>query len=158
MGNVNKQRRNFISLSELWRVPWNWTSGGFAYICQGKWVGIIAIKTERTQIQFLSDVLVAVTLLDLKVPTILKRPVHTNPKSGYFWNRIYIYFSLESAFRLLKIKLCKNPGTEKKTKGKSEQIKEGKIDCACPNFESVIWILASGSSKLQSKQSVPIEW
>ena len=33
-----------------------------------KWVGIIAIKTERTQIHFLSDVLVAVASLDLKVP------------------------------------------------------------------------------------------
>ena len=29
---------------------------------------MIAIKTERTQIHFLSDVLVAVTSLDLKVP------------------------------------------------------------------------------------------
>ena len=29
---------------------------------------IIAIKTERTLIQFLSDVLVALALLDLKVP------------------------------------------------------------------------------------------
>ena len=42
-------------------------------------VGIITIKTERTQIQFLSDVVVAVASLDLKVPTIMKRPVHTNP-------------------------------------------------------------------------------
>ena len=31
-------------------------------------VGIIAIKTERTQIHFLSDVLIAVASLDLKVP------------------------------------------------------------------------------------------
>ena len=34
-----------------------------------KWVGITAIKTERTPIHFLSDVLVAVPSLDLKVPT-----------------------------------------------------------------------------------------
>ena len=33
-------------------------------------VGIIAIKTERTQIHFLSDVLVAVASLDLKVPNV----------------------------------------------------------------------------------------
>ena len=33
-----------------------------------KWVGMIAIKTERTQIHFLSDVLVVVASLDLKVP------------------------------------------------------------------------------------------
>ena len=49
-------------------VPWNSASGGFAYIWQSKWLGIIAIKTERTQIHFLSDVLVAVASLDLKVP------------------------------------------------------------------------------------------
>ena len=33
-------------------------------------VGIIAKKTERTQIHFLSDVLVAVASLDLEVPNI----------------------------------------------------------------------------------------
>ena len=32
-------------------------------------MGIYEIKTERTQIHFLSDVLVAVASLDLKVPT-----------------------------------------------------------------------------------------
>ena len=41
-------------------VPWNSNSGGVAYFSQSKWVGIIAIKTEGTQIHFLSDVLVAV--------------------------------------------------------------------------------------------------
>ena len=49
-------------------VPWNSASGGFAYIWQSKWVGIIAVKTKRTQIHFLSDVLVALASLDLKVP------------------------------------------------------------------------------------------
>ena len=34
---------------------------------QSKRVGIIAVKTERPQIHFLSDVLVAVASLDLKV-------------------------------------------------------------------------------------------
>ena len=48
-------------------VPRNSTPGGFAYIRQSKRV-MIAIKTERTQIHFLSDVLVAVASLDLKVP------------------------------------------------------------------------------------------
>ena len=57
----------FLFLS-LGMVPWNSTSGGFAYIWQSKWVGIIAIKTEGTQIHFLSDVLVAVASLDLNVP------------------------------------------------------------------------------------------
>ena len=43
-------------------VPKNSIPGGFAYI---------AIKTERTQIHFLSDVLIAVASLDLKVPMII---------------------------------------------------------------------------------------
>ena len=47
-------------------VPRNSTAEGFAYIRQSKRV-MIAIKTERTQIHFLSDVLVAVVSLDLKV-------------------------------------------------------------------------------------------
>ena len=49
-------------------MPRNSAPGGFAYIWQSKWVGIIAIKNERTQIHFLSDVLIAVASLDLKVP------------------------------------------------------------------------------------------
>ena len=70
MEDLNKQRRNFISLKilSLNLVSWNSASGGFAYNWQSKWVGIIAIKTERTQIHFLSDVLIAVASLDLKVP------------------------------------------------------------------------------------------
>ena len=53
------------------------------------WVGIIAIKTERTQIHFLSDVLIADASLDLKVPNstvvwplsmpILLRKSHNSP-------------------------------------------------------------------------------
>ena len=49
-------------------VPRNSTPGVFAYIWQSKCVGIIAIKTERTQIHFFSDVLVAVASSNLKVP------------------------------------------------------------------------------------------
>ena len=55
----------FLNLDVVLR---NSTSGGFAYIWQSKWVGIIAIKTERMQIHILSDVLTAVASLDLKVP------------------------------------------------------------------------------------------
>ena len=47
-------------------VPWNSASGGFTYNWQSKWVGIISIKTEKTQIHFLSDVLVAVARWILK--------------------------------------------------------------------------------------------
>ena len=53
-------------------VPWNSALGRFAYNWQSKWVGIIAIKTERTQIHFLSDVIVAVASLDLKVRNIIR--------------------------------------------------------------------------------------
>ena len=49
-------------------VPWNSNSGGFPYIWQSKYVRIIARNTERMQSHFLSDVLVAVASLDLKVP------------------------------------------------------------------------------------------
>ena len=52
MEYVNKQRRNFVSLSALGYGPRHSTPGGFAYIRQSEWVGIIAIKTERTQIPF----------------------------------------------------------------------------------------------------------
>ena len=45
-------------------VPWNSTLWGFAYIWQSKWAGIIAIKTEKTQIHLLSGVLVDVASLD----------------------------------------------------------------------------------------------
>ena len=69
MENVNKQRRNFISLSELEYGPLKFSFRRVAYNCQSKRVGIIAIKTEKTQIHFLSDILVAVAPLDLKVPT-----------------------------------------------------------------------------------------
>ena len=49
-------------------VPRNSTLEGFAYIRQSiKWVGIISIKTERTQIHFLNDHLIAVAWLDLTV-------------------------------------------------------------------------------------------
>ena len=41
-------------------VNWNSTSGEFAFIWQSKRVGIIAIKTGRTQIYFRNDVLVDV--------------------------------------------------------------------------------------------------
>ena len=63
---LNKKTKFYLFLNMV-MVPRNSTPGGFAYIRQSKWV-MIAIKTERTQIHFLSDVLVAVTSLDLKVP------------------------------------------------------------------------------------------
>ena len=49
-------------------VSCNSIPGGFAYVCQSKWLGIIAIKIESTQINFSSVVFVAVASLDLNVP------------------------------------------------------------------------------------------
>ena len=46
----------FISLSELGS-----NYGGFAYILQSKWVGIITIKTDRMQIDFLRNVLISLS-------------------------------------------------------------------------------------------------
>ena len=46
-------------------VTWNSASWAFADIWESRWVGIIAIKTERTQIHFLSDVVLAVASLVL---------------------------------------------------------------------------------------------
>ena len=68
MENVNKQRRSFISLSELEYGPLEFNLRWFTYIWQSKKAGVIAIKTGRTQIHFLSDVVVAVASLNLKVP------------------------------------------------------------------------------------------
>ena len=70
MEDIKKQRRNFISLSELGydHLKFSFDSGGFAYIWRSEWVGIIAIKTERRQIPFLCDVLVALASLDLNGP------------------------------------------------------------------------------------------
>ena len=79
MEDVNKQQRNFISLSELGYSA----SGVFADIWQSKKGGIIAIKTERTQIHFLSDVLVTVAPLDLKVPINLAIKADILAEGGY---------------------------------------------------------------------------
>ena len=57
-----------FSFSNLDMFLRNSTPGGLAFIWKSKWAGIIAIKTERTQIHFLSDVLIAVALLNVKVP------------------------------------------------------------------------------------------
>ena len=45
------------------------TPGRFLHIWQSKWVRIFAIKTERTQIHFWSDVFAAVSSSDRKVPS-----------------------------------------------------------------------------------------
>ena len=69
MENVNKQRRNFISFSELEYGPLEFKFRRVRVQLKkiSKEVGIIAIKTERKEIHFLSDVLFAVASLDFKV-------------------------------------------------------------------------------------------
>ena len=69
MEDVNKQRRNFISLSELGYGPLKFSFMRVRLVLT-KYVRvrIIAVKTERMQIHFLRDILVADALLDLKVP------------------------------------------------------------------------------------------
>ena len=71
MEDVNKQRRNFISLSKLGYRPLKFSFRRVRLHLTSKWVEItpeiIAIETEGTQIHFLSDVLAAVASLDLKV-------------------------------------------------------------------------------------------
>ena len=84
MEDVNKQRRNFTSLSELEYGLWNTASVGFAYNWQSKWVGTIAITTKKTQILFLSNVLVAVASLDLKVTTRHCGPLEARVTRVYF--------------------------------------------------------------------------
>ena len=63
MENVNKQRQNFISVSELNHSPLK-----FSFRRVRLQLTKEVAKTERTQIHFLSDVLVAVASLDLKIP------------------------------------------------------------------------------------------
>ena len=71
MENVNRQRRSFISLSELEYGPFEFNFRRFfATFDKVSQVGIIAIETERTQIHFLSNVLFAVVSLDLKVSNV----------------------------------------------------------------------------------------
>ena len=63
---VNKQRRSFISLSELGYGPLEFNFRRVRLHLTSKFVGIIALRTERTQIHVLGDVLVVVVSLDLK--------------------------------------------------------------------------------------------
>ena len=81
-------------------VPWNSASGGFAYFWQSQWVGIIAIKTERTQIHFLSYVLVAVESLDLKVHIFAgKRGTRHHSATGFSENVLVA----ETSYQMLEV-------------------------------------------------------
>ena len=68
---VNRPRRNFILFPNLNMVLRNSAPGGFAYTWQTTWVGIIAIKIERTQIHFWSDVFAAFAWSYRNFPTVV---------------------------------------------------------------------------------------
>ena len=101
-------------------VSWNSASEGLAYIWQSKWVAIIAIKTNRTQIHFLSDVLVGVTLLDLKSPYITAKR-----HKGKNWSFLLLCFCRSVVmFRLCKVETSVNNLRHKDiTKNQSERLK-----------------------------------
>ena len=62
-GEVHKRQRNFLSLSEVGYVLRDLILGGFTYIWQSWWLGVIATKIERTWIHFFRDGLSAVAVL-----------------------------------------------------------------------------------------------
>ena len=62
-GKANKQHRSCISLSEFKYGPLEFNFRRVHINLTSKWVGIIALKTERTQIHVLVDVLVVVASL-----------------------------------------------------------------------------------------------
>ena len=97
-------------------VSWNSASEGLAYIWQSKWVAIIAIKTNRTQIHFLSDVLVDVTLLDI---------ITAKRRKGKNWSFLLLCFSRSVVmFRLCKVETSVNNLRHKDiTKNQSERLK-----------------------------------
>ena len=67
-------------------------------------MGIIAIKTERTQIHFLSDVLVAVASLDLKVPiVVVQRRLQKNDA------RAKLLFIFTIRFNVLQVCISVSP-------------------------------------------------
>ena len=83
--DLNKQQQNFILFLNLNMVLRNSTPGGFAYIWQSYWVGIILKKTERTQIHLWSNVFTAVVSSDRKVA---KYPLQASTLTMYR----YIFF------------------------------------------------------------------
>ena len=76
MENVIKQATtNFFSLSDLGNGPLELNFRRVRlHLATDKWVGIIAIKSERTQIQFLSEVLVARRRCQILKPLLVLDP------------------------------------------------------------------------------------
>ena len=92
-------------------VSRNSIPGGLAYIWQSKWLGIIAIKTESTQINFLSDVLVAVASLDLKVPIVkMTGPTMVRPVSSDFWKVPWEYQDYQENLAFVVVLVLESKG------------------------------------------------
>ena len=87
MEDVNKQRRNFISLSVLGCGPKEFD------------------KTERTQIHLLSDVFIAVASLNLKVPKLLTHRTRWQRKR--FLKSEFAFFQCWSRFQLTYFVKCR---------------------------------------------------
>ena len=121
MEGVNKQRRNITSLSELGYGLLKFSFRRAHLHLQSKWVAIIAVKTNRTQIHFLSDVLVGGTLLDLKSP-------YYNSKTTYGKNCSFLLLCFCRSvfmFRLCKVETSvNNPPDNDITKNQSERLKK----------------------------------
>ena len=121
MEGVNKQRRNITSLSELGYGLLKFSFRRARLHLQSKWVAIIAVKTNRTQIHFLSDVLVGGTLLDLKSP-------YYNSKTTYGKNCSFLLLCFCCSvfmFRLCKVETSvNNPPDNDITKNQSERLKK----------------------------------
>ena len=115
VGDVTSDEEIQFLFLYLDMVPRNSTPGGFANIWQRKWVEIIAIKTERTQIHVLSDILITVASLDLKVANDKHYGIktHENPVKffmvnshvfhrffGRFWWRIFMGFSRKNTMNM----------------------------------------------------------
>ena len=99
-------------------VSWNSASEGLAYIWQSKWVAIIAVKTNKTQIHFLSDVLVGGTLLDLKVAIITAKR-----RKGKNWSFLLLCFCRSVVmFRLCKVETSVNNLRHNDIKNQSERL------------------------------------
>ena len=91
MEDANKQRRNFISLSELGYGHLKFSIRRVRLHLTKKWEGRMAIKAERTQIHFLSHVLVTSRRWILKSLIALPDLYFHWPKwvvaSAVFWAR-----------------------------------------------------------------------
>ena len=68
MEDVNKRRRNFLSLSKLECLSKKSTPAEFAYIRHFQRIWINVTKYEKTLTGFKSDVFAAVAVDDVKTP------------------------------------------------------------------------------------------